>query len=239
VVLLHAGVADRRMWSEHLQPLADAGYRVVAPDLPGFGESPAHPGPQAPWNDVLETMRELEIDRAALVGSSFGGAVALRAAVLAPAAVSALVLISVPAPELEPSDELMAAWDREEAALERGDIDGAVEAVLDAWVSDDLRDRVAPMQRRALELQSRAGEVTETPDPAESLDALRRIDVPALVAAGERDMHDFVEGAEAIASAITGARYELIAGAGHLAPLETPEAFRSLLLEFLGAASET
>jgi pimeloyl-ACP methyl ester carboxylesterase len=226
------------MWSEHLEPLAAAGYRVVAADLPGFGEAPVDPGPQAPWNDVLGTMRDLELDRAALVGSSFGGAVALRATVVAPAAVWALALVSAPAPELEPSDELEAAWEAEESALERGDIDGAVEAVLAAWVPERLRDRVRPMQRRALELQSAAGEVSEAPDPAATLDALRRIDVPTLVAAGERDMPDFIEGAEAMAGVIPGARYEVIPDAGHLAPLETPETFRSMLLEFLGAVRE-
>jgi pimeloyl-ACP methyl ester carboxylesterase len=223
------------MWSEHLEPLAAAGYRVIAPDLPGFGDAPVAPGPQAPWNDVLETMRELDLDGATLVGNSFGGAVALRAAVVAPAAVSALALMSAPAPELEPSDELEAAWEAEEAALEEDDLDGAVEAVLAAWVPERLRDRVRPMQRRALELQSEAGDVDEAPDPAETLDALRGIEVPALIAAGELDMPDFLEGAAAMAKAIPGARSEVIPDAGHLAPLETPEAFRSLVLEFLGS----
>jgi pimeloyl-ACP methyl ester carboxylesterase len=228
------------MWSEQLEPLAAAGYRVIAPDLPGFGEAPVDPGPQAPWNDVLETMCDLEIDRAALVGSSFGGAVALRAAVVAPVAVWALALISAPAPGIEPSDELEAAWEAEESALERGDLDGAVEAVLAAWVPERLRDRVGPMQRRALELQSQAaGEVSEAPDPAESLDALRQIAAPTLAAAGELDMPDFVEGAEAMASVIPGARLELIPGAAHLAPLEAPEAFRILLLGFLRAAGKS
>src|SRR6185295_5635670 len=84
LVLLHAGIADRRMWSEHLEPLADPGYRVVALDLPGFGEAAVPPGEQAAWLDVLRTMDELSIDRAALVGNSFGGAVALRMAFVAP-----------------------------------------------------------------------------------------------------------------------------------------------------------
>ena len=57
--------------------------------------------------------------------------------------------------------------------------------------------------------------------------------MPALVAAGEHDLIDFREGAEGIAEALPGARLELIEGAGHLAPLETPEAFRRLLLAFL------
>jgi len=111
VVLLHAGIADRTMWAEHLDPLAEAGYRVVAVDLPGFGEAPVPPGEQAAWADVLQTMDELSIERAALVGNSFGGAVALRAAFVAPDRVSALVFISSPAPDLEPSPELEAVWE--------------------------------------------------------------------------------------------------------------------------------
>ena len=56
LVLLHAGIADRTMWREHLLPFAESGRRVIAPDLPGFGEAGLPPGPQAPWEDVLETM---------------------------------------------------------------------------------------------------------------------------------------------------------------------------------------
>jgi 3-oxoadipate enol-lactonase len=234
IVLLHAGIADRTMWSEHLEPLAEAGYRAVAVDIPGFGEASVPPGPDAPWNDVLQTMAELRIDRAALVGNSYGGAVALRVAVVAPVAASALALISAPAPGFDPSPELGAAWEAEEAAVERGDFDAAVELVMDTWVPERLRDRVAPMQRRALELQAKAEGVTEAADPAPDIDGLRGIEIPALVAYGERDMVDFREGAEAMADALPDARLEVIEGAGHLSPLEKPEAFRELLLGFLG-----
>jgi 3-oxoadipate enol-lactonase len=112
LLLLHAGVADRTMWAEHLEPLAEAGFRAVAPDLPGFGEAPVAPGEQAAWLDVLRTMDELSIERATLVGSSFGGAVALRMAHVSPARVSALALASAPPPDLEPSPQLAAAWPR-------------------------------------------------------------------------------------------------------------------------------
>jgi 3-oxoadipate enol-lactonase len=98
VVLLHAGIADRRMWTEHLEPLAAAGRRAVAVDLPGFGDAALRPGLQAPWLDVLETMDALAVDRAALVGCSFGGAVALVTAVIARDRVSALVLPPLPPP---------------------------------------------------------------------------------------------------------------------------------------------
>jgi pimeloyl-ACP methyl ester carboxylesterase len=238
VMLLHAGIADRTMWSEHLEYLADAGYRAVAVDLPGFGEARVTPGEQAPWADVLETMDELSIERAALVGNSFGGAVALRVALVAPDRVSALALISAPAPDLEPSPELEAAWAAEEAALERGDIEAAVEAVVDAWTlpdaSQELRDRVAAMQRRAFALQADAPPATEAPDPVEQRpEALTLLSVPTLVAAGELDKRDFCEGAEAMARTLPRARHAVIEGAGHLAPLETPEAFRELVLALL------
>ena len=57
--------------------------------------------------------------------------------------------------------------------------------------------------------------------------------MPALVAVGERDLSDFREGAQTLASALPGSRLVTIPGAGHLAPLETPQAFRDLLLGFL------
>jgi pimeloyl-ACP methyl ester carboxylesterase len=238
VVLLHAGIADRTMWAGHLSPIAEAGFRAVALDLPGFGEAAVGPGEDAPWLDVVTTMDELAIDRATLVGNSYGAAVALRVAVVAPERVAALMLVSSPAPGMEPSAELQAAWREEEDALERDDVEGAVRAVVDAWTQPgapaELRDRVAAMQRRAFALQAEAGDVAEAPDPLdEHPGALLGIRVPALVASGEADRSDFRVGAEVLARALPDARLVTIAGAGHLAPLETPERFRELVLELL------
>jgi pimeloyl-ACP methyl ester carboxylesterase len=98
VLLIHAGVGDRRMWRGHLDWFAASGFHAIAVDLPGFGEAPVPEGPQAPWEDVLQTLRELDVGPAAVVGNSFGAAVGLRVAAVAPAAVSALLLISPPPP---------------------------------------------------------------------------------------------------------------------------------------------
>jgi pimeloyl-ACP methyl ester carboxylesterase len=241
VVLLHAGICDRSMWSEHLESLAAAGHRALAVDIPGFGEAEAQAGEQAPWTDVLATLDELSIQGAAVVGNSFGGAVALRIAAVAPERVTALVAISAPAPGIEPSPQLEAAWEAEEAALERGDIDGALKVVLDTWTQPDappaLREQVAEMQRRTYELQGAIAEVVEAPDPVEEdPSVLNRMEMPALVMVGDRDLSDFRQGAEQLAEALPRARLEVIEGAGHLAPLETPDEFRRLLLEFLGGA---
>jgi pimeloyl-ACP methyl ester carboxylesterase len=236
LVLLHAGVADRRMWSDLLPSFAAAGYRGIAVDLPGYGDAadPGHPPHQA----VLETMDALDVERAALIGNSFGGAVALRVAGVAPDRVTALALVSAPAPGVEPSAELEAAWEAEESALERGDIEGAVTAVVDAWTLSDaplvLRDRIAEMQRRAFELQARADDVAAADDPLEPDSAgLSTLNVPTLVAVGELDMRDFHVGAEVLAQALGKARLVVIPRAGHLAPLEQPEVFLGLVLEYL------
>jgi pimeloyl-ACP methyl ester carboxylesterase len=242
VVLLHAGVADRRMWREHLRPLADSGYRAIAPDLPGFGDAPAPAAPAAPWEDVLATLDELGVERFALAGSSFGGMVAQRVAAVAPERIESLFLCSSLAESVEPSERLMAAWEAEETALEGGDLEAAVAAVLDAWTLPDappeLRDRLGEMQRRAFEVQAASHEVPDAPDPLEGDPAaLSRVDAPAMIAVGQWDMSDFHDSAGVLAAALPRASVAVIEGAGHLAPLERPDAFRELLLEFLAVAA--
>lgn len=226
------------MWREHLDWLVEAGFKALAVDLPGFGESPIAPGVQAPWEDVLQTLKELNIDCAALVGNSFGAAVGLRVAAVAPAAVSRLMLVSPPPLKLDPSPELSAAWQAEETALERGDIDGAVAVVLDAWLQPaaprGLLERIAAMQRRAFALQQSAPEVQEAPDPVENHpEVLNHLQVPVLAAAGDADMPDFKAGAAEIAELVPRGEMTVIHGAGHLAPLEAPDTFKELLLAFL------
>jgi 3-oxoadipate enol-lactonase len=235
LLLLHAGVADRTMWDEHLVPLAEAERRVIAPDLPGFGEAPAPPGPLAHWLEVLRLMDSLSIEEAAIAGNSFGAAVALRIAAVAPERVSSLTLFSVPpVPEPEPSTELSAAWNEEEAALEAGDIDGAVDAVVRAWTKPDatpaLRARVAKMQRRNFELQPSV-EPVPAPDPLEEEpEILRQITTPTLLAVGALDIVDFRQAAEVMVDALPHGKKVTVEDAGHLIPLEAPDVCRELML---------
>ncbi|MFN8216802.1 MAG: alpha/beta hydrolase [Solirubrobacterales bacterium] len=241
LVLLHAGIADRRMWDEHLEPLAASGHRAVAVDLPGFGEAPIGAGPVAHWEDVVATMDALGIARAALAGSSFGGAVALRLAATHPRRVSSLALFSSPTvPDAEPSPELAAIWEREEAALAAGDLDAAVAAIVSGWIpasaSAEIRDRIASAQRRNYERHGAAEEPEWAPDPFDQDPSLAAaIEVPALLAAGELDLPDFRDAAGDLAAKLPRGRQTVIAGCAHLAPLEAPERFRELLLEHLGA----
>ena len=118
-------------------------------------------------------------------------------------------------------------------------LDAATAAVVAAWLAPDapmgLRDLVATMQRRAYELDPE-GTMPEPPEPLEAHpERLRAIEVPALVAVGERDMPDFLWSAQQLAEALPHATHRVIAGAGHLAPLETPDTVRRLLADFLAA----
>jgi len=244
VVLLHAGIADRTMWRGTMRTLVDAGYRVIAPDLPGFGRTPVPTEADCPWRDVLESCDELAVDRFAVVGNSFGGAVAMRIAATAPERIAGLVLVSAPPLALDPSPRLRAIWDDEEEALSEGDIDAATAAIVDGWTLPDappeLREQIRAMQSRAFELQLDAPEPPEAPDPLdEHPDLLARAGVPALVIAGELDIPDFVEGAHSLSEAAGAPAPTVIAGAGHLAPLEAPDVFEELLLGFLAEHAPT
>ncbi len=234
VVLLHAGIADRTMWTELREDLAGSHRRVVAVDLPGYGEAPAPTQRDAPWSDVLDTLDGLGIERLVLVGCSYGAAVALRVAALAPGRTAGLLLCSTPVEDVAISDELAAAWEAEEAALAAGDIGAAVDVVLEAWLLPDapaeLRQRIAAAQRRAFVAQRQAAAPAAVPDPlAESPAALERLDAPILVVAGGRDRREFHDGAELLARRLPGAQLAVISAAGHLPPLEAPGEFGALI----------
>lgn len=243
VLLLHAGIADRAMWTELRDHLRPSGRKVVAVDLPGFGEAEPARDLDAPWDDVLRTADALGLERLVLIGCSFGAAVALRIAASAPERIAGLLLCSTPMEDVAISHELASAWEAEEVALAAGDIGAAVDIVLDAWLLPDaapeLRARIARAQRHAFLVQRAAPPAKEAPDPLnEHPAALERLDAPILVVAGGRDRREFHDGADLLAARLPGARLAVVAGAGHLPPLEAPRAFADLTDEFLARVDE-
>jgi 3-oxoadipate enol-lactonase len=116
LLLVHAGIADRRMWDDQVGPFAAAGWRVVAADLPGFGETPRPDGPVALWATLRDLLARLGVDRAVVVGCSLGGRAAVDLAVAAPERVRALVLVgSSLAGRRFQEPALFELWDRGEA----------------------------------------------------------------------------------------------------------------------------
>ena len=244
LVLVHAGIADRRMWDAQWPSLA-LERDAVRLDLRGFGESTAQPeGSLSPVEDVLATVSWLGIERCDLVGASFGAGVAVEAALLAPALVASLLLVA-PGGSLiaEMSADLRAFFDAEGAALEAGEVDAAVEANLAAWV--DGRDRgageveervragIGAMQRRAFEITTRWGEVEEDEVDPPALERLDEVTAPTLVLLGALDLDVIHDAASRVVADVAGARRVDWPDVAHLPSMEHPEDFLTLLREWL------
>ena len=229
-VLLHAGIADSRMYRQQLATLAPA----RALDLPGFGQTPV--GPDTP-DDRTFVRARLPDAPATLIGTSDGGRLALELARESPERVAALVLVGPGLPGHERSEEVREFGAEEEAALERGDLDAAVEANVTLWLPDDVdpdvRSLVADMQRNAFQRQ-KAHDFPPIPplDPPAS-SRLGDIAVPTLVVTGSEDVRDIQVIGEQLATEIPGAEKATIAGSGHLPSLERPDDFDRVVLAFL------
>jgi 3-oxoadipate enol-lactonase len=243
VLLVHAGIADSRMWAAVAERLAAGGHRVVTCDLPGFGRTPLAPGLVSQPADLVALLDELGIERAAVVGASMGGLAALELALRAPDRVAALVLLDAALDEFDRSPELRAFGAAEEAALEADDLDAAVEANVRMWVTRGDRavdpavvELVERMQRAAFEAQLGVDAEFEELDPPVAR-RLREIGVPALVVVGAEDLGDFARIAERLADELPGAGPVVpIEGAAHLPALERPDETARLVLDFLARA---
>ena len=243
VVLVHEGIADSRMWEPQWARYAER-FRVVRFDMRGFGQSPPAVGTYSLSGDLVELLERLELGPATLIGVSLGGAIALETAIARPELVSRLVLVAPGLRGFEMSDETKAGWAEEEAALERGDVDGAVEVNLRMWVDGpsrapdevdaDVRSKVGEMQRRAIEIWLEAGEEGDHQALAEGWgDRLGEISVPTLVLVGDLDRPEMLEIAKRLETEIPNARRETIAGTAHVPSMERPDEFDRLVLDFL------
>ncbi|WP_411071498.1 alpha/beta fold hydrolase [Streptomyces sp. cmx-4-25] len=239
VVLLHSGVCDRRMWDVPFSALAEAGHRVVRCDLRGYGETPID-APHTHAEDVRELLDHLGADRAAVVGSSFGGEVALEFAARHPGRVSALALLCSGMPGMEPSEELRAWGDRERDLLVAGDLDAAVELNVDTWLGPEADEKaralVREMQRHVFDVQLPVPDEHAPVDPGVTKDELPRIQAPALVVSGAHDVPDFRAVAGELTRLLPAARRLDLDWAGHLPALERPEETARLLTAFLAEA---
>lgn len=228
IVLLHAGIADRRMW-DPIWPRLTAERDALRIDLPGFGESVEKPSVYDPLADVLAALEG--VPRFDLVGASFGAGVAAELTLAAPERVASL-LLSGPGGSLiaEVTPTLRAFWDAENAAVEAGDLDAAVAANLDTWLSGadpQVRERVAVMQRLAFELTADWDDLEDVEhDP---LPRLGEIAVPTTVVFGSRDVDAIQDTARRVAAAIPGARLIEWPDVAHLPSMERPDDFLALL----------
>jgi pimeloyl-ACP methyl ester carboxylesterase len=237
VVLLHAGVADRRMWAAQIPVLATR-YRVYAPDLPGFGDAPLAPGPLSNVADVIGFLDEQDIAATALVGASFGGRVALEVATAHPDRVTRLVLVCPGLGGLSPTEASEAFDAEEERLIEGGDIEGATALNVDTWLGPAAdgaaRDLLTRMQRRAFEVQIAADEWPDPPSLVHDEVDLAGIRVPTTVVLGRLDVDWLQAASRQVAEGVPHAKLLELDWAGHLPSLERPAETAAIVLDALG-----
>lgn len=241
LLLVHAGIVDRRMWDPVWDSLT-AGYRVIRPDLRGFGETPVSLEPYTNWRDLADLLRELDAAPAHVIGVSNGGAASLDLALAEPGLVDRLVLVAPGLPGWDWSAKLQADWEAEEAAWQRRDLDEVAWSNVRTWVDGPVRGGEAPhevrqavfdMYRHALELQAVDGAMDPEPREPRARDHLGEVSQPTLIVVGDLDQPDMMAVGEHMAATIPGARLAVMHGVAHLPPMEAPDAFVDLVAGFL------
>lgn len=236
VILLHGAFLDRGTWDPQM-PVLSARHRVVRYDIRPFGESTIPEQPYRTTDDLLALMDALKIERAHLVGHSFGGGVAIDFALAHPARVASLVLVnsgvtgaSMPADEQQESMQVFVAARESEAR--------AVEAwmTLGLWSASRERPEVRTAVERIARRNAARFRMAAPPfapiTPA-AIGRLRDILAETLVVTGERDTPGNRSVSDRLASEIPGAQLVVIPGADHAIPLGWADELNARILAFL------
>jgi 3-oxoadipate enol-lactonase len=241
VLLVHPGLWDMRTWDPQVEPFAEAGFRVIRYDVRGYGHSSRPTAePYSNVADLFSLLDHLGVARAALIGCSIGGEIALDATLTAPDRVWALVQVASGVGGLEPLAEEIEWWEDAftgvDEAIQAGELVRARELQLKIWAplgTDD--DAGAAIRRIAFdnihELTMDESSVVAIDPPAAH--RLQEIDVPTLVIKAEHDPPYLRRMADFAAAGIPGAREMQIDGADHVVNLRQPEAFNAAVLPFL------
>lgn len=261
VVLLHGWPEDGTMWRRVAPMLVDAGYRVVCPDLKGFGRSDKPRrgyDPETLGDEISQLIRNLHVKKAVVVGHDWGGAIALATAFRHPGRVRSLVLASAPYRQLD----LRSAWHiplmnlpvLPELAFRRGAaplIRRAFEhaAVIQEPFTDEVVAGYAAaissqpsawlsyyrsLSRRAL-LDGTIGRARVHLPFAKPRSSPPRLRVPTLVIWGEEDPVTKADLAAGVAADLD-AELVTIPGVGHFVPEEDPLAFTRAIIARIGEA---
>ena len=242
VMLVHGFPESSYMWRHLLPALAEAGFRAVAPDLPGYGDSPPdRPGDWERHRDALERFRtELGVERTALVVHDWGGMIGLGWACEHPNAVSALVISDTGFfPDGEWHDlaktmrtegegeQLMEAFTREAffAALGQQSPGMDERALAEYWkgLADDER------KQAALELY-RSGDWEKM---TQYDGCLAGLEVPALVLWGENDPYASTRLAHRFHDELPNSELQILEGSSHFIFDDRPEETAQAVAGFL------
>src|ERR1051325_6906193 len=238
VVLIHGYPFNRSLWNEQVTALSSS-YRVIAPDLRGFGESDAAPG-TATMNlmaqDVGLLMNHLGIVRATICGLSMGGYVALAFYKQFPSRVRAFVLADTRA-QADTEEGKQTRAQQAEKALNEG-MAGIADSMLPKLLTPETVSKRPEVVKhvRDMMLQAKpegaAAALRGMAERDDQTERLAKIAVPTLIIVGAGDAITPVADSEKMHRAISDSRLVILENAGHVSNLERTEHFNDALLEF-------
>ncbi|MET0885077.1 MAG: alpha/beta fold hydrolase, partial [Mycetocola sp.] len=237
VVLIHGSGGSVADWADQIDALS-VDHRVVAIDLRGHGGSEVTTDAlslQDYAEDVIDVLDELDIARAAVVGLSFGGILALQLGVLYPERLTAIVAADATGFLTE---EMAAGMAQSKAGVEALGMLGNVQAMRPLIFSEaalaDGAEYIGAYEERFAKTDPDGFVLLMLAVSGLSIrEELATLTVPTLVMVGAEDKLLPLPLSEATAALIPGAQLEIIDGASHLANLDQPEKFTQLVREFL------
>jgi len=241
LVLVHAGIADSRMWDAQIEAFAQR-YRVIRYDMRGFGKTAMVEGAYSHHEDLRGLLDYLDVRRAHLVGCSMGGATALDFALRFPERVGALVLVGSAVSGFDADVERPKQWDELVAADEVGDLERVSELEVQIWVDGPgrepedvdtaVRDLVREMNLIALKNEASGLGEELLPEPP-AVDRLVEIRASSLIIVGDSDQPRITATADLLERELPNARKVVMSGVAHLPNMERPEEFNRIMLDFL------
>lgn len=240
VLLIHGFPLCRKMWRPQATALVDAGYRVICPDLPGFGESPPAEGPvtMSVYADaVIALLDKLGIENAVIGGMSMGGYVLLNLVERYPARLlGAMFLVTRASADDAAGKEKRSFLADEVSAGNRLVVPDTFAGVLFAPDTPQEKPQLVAEVRQWMEathVTGLVGGLLAMRDRDDYVAKLSDFALPSLVVGAEKDMAVPLEHSRVLAERLPNAGLEIISGAGHMANLEQPEAFNAALAGFL------
>jgi len=236
LLLLHPVGLDLTCFDALTRLLAPR-HQVLRVDLRGHGRSPMTGEVVALRDyaaDADELMTRLDFAPAAVAGFSFGGMVAQWLALAHPASVSALVLGACPSTL---TSDMRAALAERGALAERLGMAAVADATLARWFTDDFRARgeAEAVRQRLLTMNAAAWAAAwRAMAELDTSPRLASIRAPTLCLAAECDRSVAPAALHAMAAAIPGAQYDVVAGAPHMLFLEQPGAVAAAITRFIG-----
>lgn len=239
VTFLHPGLWDSRTWDPQFASWAGR-FRMLRYDFRGYGRSSRlDDAPFSPVRDLEALLAHVGVERTALVGCSIGGAVAIDFTLEHPDVVTALVAAATALGGVETLEEEEDWWEEHaapiDAAIEAGDLPGAIDAEMAIWASMGTDDEAGGRIREIAldnihELTMDESAMVEIDPPAAA--RLGEIDVPTLVVIAEQDPPEMPRIAQLVARGVLDGRSVSI-DADHVVNLRNPEAFDAAVLPFL------